>query len=137
MRRRDSCRNALDSRIMERTPVPPKGTESRRPDLTVGKARDLRERMHAILNEAGVYPRPGSDIDTISLALYRRMAELHESICILVERDCRRDAVILGRTLLEAQITYYWLTNKDLATRFNRYLMFAAQVRLLGIKRLD
>ena len=59
--------------------------------------------------------------------MYSRMAELHESLCILVDQGRRRDAAILARTLCEAQISYYWLTNKDITERFNRYIKFGAQ----------
>ncbi|SRR6266446_1872714 len=122
---------------MTRIPVPPPGTEPPKPDMTVEKAREIRAKLNTFLDECGVYPRPSNEIDGVSFAMYSRMAELHESLCILVDQGRRRDAAILARTLCEAQISYYWLTNKDITERFNRYIKFGAQVRRQNLKRID
>ena len=64
------------------------------------------------------------------------MAELHKTICFLVGRSLHRDAVILARTLCEAHISLYWLTNKDLHKRFDHYFKFWGQVRSLNKNRV-
>jgi len=77
-------------------------------------------------------------LDSVSLALFGRMAELHESICLLASKGRRRDAVILGRTLCEAAITLYWLTNdQESDQRINRYIKFGGQVILENMARVE
>jgi hypothetical protein len=64
------------------------------------------------------------------------MAELHETICLLASKNRLRDAVILGRTLCEANISLYWLTNdRGSDERINRYLKFGGKVTLENMIR--
>jgi hypothetical protein len=65
------------------------------------------------------------------------MAELHETICLLASRKRLRDAVILARTLCEANITLYWLTNEQQSDeRIDRYITFGVQVQLVNMERV-
>ena len=104
-------------------------------DMSVDKARRIRRILLNLVDKSEIYPRRGTHIDSVSLALFWRMAELHESICSLVVRGHRRDAAVLGRTLCEALITCYWLTNKDQDRRFDRYVNFWGKVRHENIAR--
>lgn len=122
---------------MNRPIIPARNREVNvQPDMEVSKARDIRAQMCTVLDECDIYPRRGSEVDAASLALFLRMAEIHESVCILVELGRHRDAVILARTICEAQIDYYWLTNKDITERFDRYIQFGKQIRALNDRRL-
>ena len=104
-------------------------------DMSADKARRIRRILLNLVDKSEIYPRRGTHIDSVSLALFWRMAELHESICSLVVRGHRRDAAVLGRTLCEALITCYWLTNKDQDRRFDRYVNFWGKVRHENIAR--
>jgi hypothetical protein len=65
------------------------------------------------------------------------MAELHETICLLASRKRLRDAVVLARTLCEANISLYWLTNdRETDERINRYVAFGGQVTLVNMDRI-
>lgn len=105
--------------------------------MTVAKARRIREKLRRLLDACEIYPRRNTFVDSVSLALFQRMCELHESLCLLASIGRYRDAVVLGRTLCEAAISHYWLTNKDTDVRFDRYVYFAGQVRLENIGRVQ
>ena len=104
--------------------------------MSTEKAARIRRKLMAMLDNCQIYPRKNADLDEVSLALFARMAELHGSICVLVAKGKRRDAVILGRTLCEAVISHYWLTNRDTDTRIDRYIKFGGQVRLESMARV-
>lgn len=74
-------------------------------------------------------------MDSVCLALFARMAELHKSVCLLVGNGMRRDAVILARTMCEAAISVYWLTNSQTEDRFDRYVTFGGQIYAQFIER--
>lgn len=97
-------------------------------DMSVRTARRIRRKLIALMTGAGVYPRRSTHSDSVALGLFARMVELHESICVLAQRGKRRDAVILGRTICEVAIWLYWLTNKDVHERFERYFTFGGKV---------
>ena len=67
---------------MTRIPVPPFGTEPVKPDMSVAKVREIRTRLNELLDGCAVYPRRFNRIDGVSLALYSRISELHESLCV-------------------------------------------------------
>jgi hypothetical protein len=96
--------------------------------MNARQARGIRTRLQNILDSSRIYPRRGTAVDTVSLAMFLRMCELHETICLLATKKRYRDAVILARTLLEAAISLYWLTNKDVEYRFDRYLYVLGKV---------
>ncbi|HVA00471.1 MAG TPA: DUF5677 domain-containing protein [Terriglobia bacterium] len=107
-------------------------------DLPVRRANNIRRILVAMIDGFEICPRRMHHLDSVSLALFARMAELHESICLLASKGRRRDAVILGRTLCEAAITLYWLTNDQQSDqRVNRYVKFGGQVILENIVRVE
>jgi hypothetical protein len=94
-------------------------------DLSVRRARNIRRALVALIDQSDIRPRKHSHLESISLALFARMAELHKTICLLASRKRLRDAVILARTLCEANITLYWLTNEQESDqRIDRYVAF-------------
>jgi hypothetical protein len=103
-------------------------------DMSVREANSIRRKLFRLIDKCEIYPRANTNEDKIALALFSRMGELHKSICALARLDLRRDAVILGRTLCEGNITYYWLTNNEAESRFERYAAFGAQVRHLNVE---
>ena len=109
----------------------------RRDDLTAAKARKVRRALVALIDRSKICPRRNSYLDSVSLALFARMAELHETLCLLASKKRLRDAVILGRTLCEAAISLYWLSNdRDTDERINRYVKFGGQVTLENMERI-
>jgi len=105
--------------------------------MSVPKASRIRRKLVALIDECEIYPRRNSHIDAVSLALFSRMAELHKTICYLAGRSLHRDAVILARTLCEAHISLYWLTNKNSDKRIDRYVKFWGQVRRQNMVRVE
>ena len=102
-------------------------------DMTVRQARGIRKTLKRIIDSCDVYPRKGTFVDSVSLALFLRMCEVHETICILVGKGLHRDAVVLGRGLCESAITHYWMTNKDVNRRFDRYVHFLGKIQKQNI----
>ncbi|MFZ0959886.1 MAG: DUF5677 domain-containing protein [Terriglobia bacterium] len=106
-------------------------------DLSLRRARNIRRALVALIDRSQIRPRKYPHLESISLALIARMAELHETICLLASRKRLRDAVILARTLCEANITLYWLTNEQESDqRIDRYVTFGGQVQLLNMERV-
>ena len=106
-------------------------------EFSVQRARSIRRALVSLIDRSEICPRKYSHLESISLALFGRMAELHETICLLASKKRLRDAVILGRTLCEANITLYWLTNDPNSNeRMNRYVTFGGQVTLENMARI-
>jgi len=106
-------------------------------DLSVRRARNVRRALVTLIDRSEVRPRKYDHLESVSLALFARMAELHETVCLLVSRKRLRDAVVLARTLCEANITLYWLTNDQRSDeRIDRYVNFGAQVQLVNMERV-
>jgi hypothetical protein len=97
-------------------------------DMRTKEAERIRRRVVSLITGRLVHPRSNSEEDSTCLALFARMTELHKSICLLARRRLTRDAVVLGRTLCEAVISLYWLTNTDTGDRFDRYFKFGGKV---------
>jgi len=105
-------------------------------DFSVKRARSIRRALVDLIDKSRIYPRRSSHLESVALALFARMAELHETICILASKERLRDAVVLARTLCEANISLYWLTNdRDSDERVDRYVAFAGQVTLENMVR--
>jgi hypothetical protein len=105
-------------------------------DMSLRKANRIRRRLAEIVDTCEIYPRRGTHLDSVSLALFSRMVELHQGVCLLAKSGHRRDGAILLRTLCEAVIIYYWLTNTDTEDRFDRYLKYWGKVRNENMKRV-
>ena len=106
-------------------------------EFSVQRARSIQRALVSLIDRSEICPRRYSHLESISLALFARMAELHETICLLASKKRLRDAVILGRTLCEANITLYWLTNDPNSDeRINRYVTFGGQVTLENMARI-
>lgn len=106
-------------------------------EFSVQRARSVRSALINLIDGSQICPRRYSHLESISLALFARMAELHETICLLASKKRLRDAVILGRTLCEANISLYWLTNDQKSDeRINRYITFGGQVTLENMVRI-
>jgi hypothetical protein len=106
-------------------------------EFSVKRARSIRRALVDLIDKSQICPRRNSHLESVALALFARMAELHETICILASRQRLRDAVILARTLCEAKISLYWLTNeRGSDERVDRYVAFAGQVTLENMVRI-
>lgn len=96
--------------------------------MHISKAVQIRRRLVALITKRQIYPRTNTWQDSVCLALFARMVELHRSVCTLARRGMRRDAAILGRTICEVAIWVYWLTNSENEDRFERYVQFGGKV---------
>ncbi len=105
--------------------------------MNVARAETIRRKLVNLIDRCAVYPRQTTHEDSVGLAIFSRMVELHKSICLLVKTGHRRDAVILARTLCEAVLIHYWLTNRDSADRHDRYVKYWALVRGENISRIQ
>jgi hypothetical protein len=106
-------------------------------EFSVKRARGIRRSLVALIDNSEICPRRNCHLDSIALALFGRMAELHETICLLAAKKRLRDAVILGRTLCEANISLYWMTNDpESDERVDRYITFGGQVTLENMVRI-
>lgn len=99
-------------------------------------ANRIRRSLVRIVDGCEIYPRRGTHLDSVSLAMFARMAELHEGVCFLTQKGRRRDGAILARTLCEAAITYNWLTNGPTENRIDRYLKYWGKVRQVNMDRI-
>jgi len=106
-------------------------------EFSVKRARSIRRALVNLIDKSQICPRRNTHLDSVALALFSRMAELHETICLLASKGRLRDAVVLARTLCEANISLYWLTNdRESDERVDRYVMFAGQVTLENMVRI-
>ena len=108
----------------------------RTPDINLKTANRIRRRLVGIVDGCEIYPRKNTHLDSVSLAMFARMAELHKGICLLTQKRRRRDGAILARTLCEAVITYNWLTNSPTEDRADRYVKYWGKVRQINMDRI-
>jgi Family of unknown function (DUF5677) len=102
--------------------------------MSAKRALAVRRRLIAFFDKRQIYPRRRTNMDTVCLAMFGRMAETHKSICELAGHGAIRDSVILGRTLCEAALTIRWLTNSEGEERLDPFVKFWGQVRRTNMR---